>query len=86
MERTIHLAVIRGMTENEVQSLYRQKKDDLAEGVIFYWSYMATDDPKRLSNVINDGADAGDIHVLDDILRGVGEGPLFRSQILGIDT
>lgn len=79
--RDVHFAVLKGLTEQEVQSMYQQKKNELADGMIFYWSYLAIDDKKAMPNQIVDGADNLSLDSLDDVLFGVGEGALFRGSL-----
>jgi hypothetical protein len=71
--RRVHFALLIGLTEQEVRNLYLQKKAEVSEGTAFYWSYLASDNPKKLSNQIIDGIDGLNINELDDVLGGAGE-------------
>lgn len=81
--RKVHFALVIGMTKQEVLDLHEQKKAELPDGTAFYWSYLATDDPKKLSSQIVDGIDGLKAYELDDVLAGAGEGVLMELSLRG---
>ncbi|MFC6639984.1 hypothetical protein GV827_16910 [Sulfitobacter sp. JBTF-M27] len=64
--RRVHFALLIGLTEQEVRDLHEKKKAELSEGTAFYWSFLASDDSKKLSNQIVDGIDGLNANELED--------------------
>ncbi len=81
--RRVHFALLIGLTEQEVRDLHEQKKAELSEGTAFYWSFLASDDPKKLSSQIVDGIDDLSTNELDDVLGGAGESVFTEISLRG---
>ncbi|MBY6137710.1 hypothetical protein KUV61_17885 [Nocardioides marinus] len=81
--RRVHFALAIGLTEQEVRDLHQQKKVELPGGTAFYWSYLASDDPKKLSSQIVEGVDGLNTQELDDVLGGVGESVFMEISLRG---
>ncbi|MQQ10266.1 hypothetical protein GFB49_17500 [Epibacterium sp. SM1979] len=76
--RSIHFALLRGMTEAEVQALYQQKKANSPKNRLFFWSYLPTDPDLPFPRLIDDCPDTFDRNYLDCVLGGVGEVKLWE--------
>ncbi|UWQ32471.1 hypothetical protein K3555_18380 [Leisingera sp. M527] len=67
--KSIHFALIRGVSAADVKRLLKEKKSQLKDETCFYWAYYPADGH---GDTIADGVDRSQDH-LDDVLFGLGE-------------